>query len=112
MQLMNLLRSTIRPLTLVALQTALLVSTAASQTTPQSDPPKADGATRIGLVTPRISLLGGGSSVMQETSALQKSISSFLTGPRIGTVDLRAKLDSLALEEGKERSCDYVLYVS
>jgi hypothetical protein len=49
---------------------------------------------------------------MQETNALRQSISGFLTGPRIGTVDLRAKLDSLALEEGKERFCDYVLYVS
>jgi hypothetical protein len=76
------------------------------------DPPKADDATRIGLVTPRVSLLGGGGSVVQETTALQQSISSFLTGPRIGTVNLRAKLDSLALEEGKERFCDYVLYVS
>jgi len=49
---------------------------------------------------------------MQETNALQQSLSSYLTGPRIGTVSLRAKLDSLALEEGKERFCDYVVYVS
>jgi hypothetical protein len=108
---MNLLRSTI---SLVLLLTALLVVPAVSQTVmpPKPDPPKADDATRIGLVTPRVSLLGGGGSVMQETTALQQSISSFLTGPRIGTVNLRAKLDSLALEEGKERFCDYVLYVA
>ena len=111
MQHMNLLRSTI---SLVLLLTALLVVPAVSQTVmPQKpDPPKADDATRIGLVTPRVSLLGGGGSVVQETTALQQSIGSFLTGPRIGTVNLRAKLDSLALEEGKERFCDYVLYVS
>ncbi len=76
------------------------------------DPPKAGGAYRIGLVTPRVSLLGGGGTVQQETIQLNKNISSFLTGPKIGTVDLRAKLDSLAQEEGKERNCDYVLYVS
>jgi hypothetical protein len=110
---MNSLRLTIHSLTLVVLLTVLLVGTAVSQIlATKPDPPKADDATRIGLVTPRVSLLGGGGSVMQETNALRQSISSFLTGPRIGTVDIRAKLDSLALEEGKERLCDYVLFVS
>ena len=92
---------------------ALLVSTALSQTsTTKPDPPKADDATRVGLVAPRVSLIGGGGSVIQEANSLRQSLSSYLTGPRIGTIDLRAKLDSLALEEGKERACDYVLYVS
>ena len=110
---MKLLRSIIYSLTLVTCLTVLPAVTAVSQTTtPKPDPPKADDATRIGLVTPRVNLLGGGGSVMQETNALRQSLSSFLTGPRIGTVDLRAKLDSLALEEGKDRLCDYVLYVS
>lgn len=106
---MNLLRLLTYTLTLVA----LLGSTALSQiTTTKSDPPKAGDATRVGLVAPRVTLLGGGGSVMQEANSLRQSLSSYLTGPRIGTVDLRAKLDSLALEEGKERSCDYVLYIS
>lgn len=108
---MNLLRSII---SIVFLITSLLIVPAVSQivTPTKPDPPKADDATRVGLVTPRVSLLGSGGSVVQETSALQQSISSYLTGPRISTVNLRAKLDSLALEEGKERFCDYVLYVS
>ena len=106
---MNVLNSLTRALTLVA----LLGSTALAQTpNTKPDAPKANDATRVGLVAPRVTLLGGGGSVMQEANALRQSISSYLTGPRIGTVDLRAKLDSLALEEGKERSCDYVLYVS
>lgn len=100
-------------LTLATLFFILLAGNAVAQTIPvKPDPPKAGGATRIGLVTPRVSLLGGGGSVQQETVQLSKNISSFLTGPRMGTVELRAKLDSLAEEEGKERGCDYVLYVS
>jgi hypothetical protein len=91
----------------------LFAGNAVAQNVPvKPDPPKAGGAYRIGLVTPRVSLLGGGGTVQQETVQLNKNISSFLTGPKIGTVDLRAKLDSLAQEEGKERGCDYVLYVS
>jgi hypothetical protein len=97
---------------LVALLLIPLASVAVSQSrATKPDSPKAAYATRIGLVTPRVNLIGGG-SVSQETTALHKSISSFLTGPRMETVDLRAMLDSLALEEGKERDCDYVLYVS
>jgi hypothetical protein len=88
------------------------VTAFAQLSTARPDPPKQDDAARVGLVTPRVSLLGGGGSVPQETNSLRQSISSYLTGPRIGTVDIRAKLDSLALEEGKERGCDYVLYVS
>lgn len=77
-----------------------------------NDPPKAGDAIRVGLVTPRVTLIGGGGMVPQETNSLRQSLSSYLTGPRIGTVDLKAKLDSLALEEGRERQCDYVLYTS
>ncbi|HJT65855.1 MAG TPA: hypothetical protein VJ749_05350 [Pyrinomonadaceae bacterium] len=110
---MKLLLSIIYSLILATCVTVLPAVTAVSQTTtPKPDPPKADDATRIGLVTPRVNLLGGGGSVLQETNALRQSLSSFLTGPRIGTIDVRAKLDSLALEEAKERFCDYVLYVS
>lgn len=92
---------------------ALMAATAIAQPAAgRSDPPKREGAHRVGLVTPRVTLLGGGGSVPQETNSLRQNISSFLTGPRIGTIDIRAKLDSLALEECKERACDYVLYVS
>jgi hypothetical protein len=92
---------------------ALIAATATAQpSTGRPDPPKRNDAHRVGLVTPRVTLLGGGGSVPQETNSLRQNISSFLTGPRIGTIDIRAKLDSLALEECKERGCDYVLYVS
>ncbi len=91
---------------------ALFASTAIAQSqSTKPDPPKQDHATRVGLVTPRVNLLGGGGSIPQETNSLRQNISSFLTGPRIATVDIRAKLDSLAVEEARERGCDYVLYV-
>jgi hypothetical protein len=91
----------------------LLVSIAVGQfPAAKPDPPKQGDAARIGLVTPRVNLLGGGGSVPQETNSLRQNISSFLTGPRIGTIDIRAKLDSLAVEEAKERGCDYLLSVS
>lgn len=83
---------------------------AKSQVPRNNDPPKAEGAIRIGLVTPRVSLIGGGGTGSQETTFLRQTLNGYLTGPRIGTVDLKAKLDSLAVEEGKERQCDYVLY--
>ncbi len=76
------------------------------------DEPKLDGTTRVGLVTPHVTLIGGGGSVPQETAALQKNVSSYLTGPRIGTIAIKAKLDDLALEEAKERECDFVVFIS
>ena len=99
--------------TVVLFLTVLLSPSIAQPQTPAGrlDPSKAQGGIRIGLVTPRVNLIGGG-SVSQETVSLRQNVSSYLTGPRIGTVDLKARLDSLALEEGKERDCDYVFYVS
>jgi hypothetical protein len=97
---------------------ALLMSPGAVQAqapsygTPANDPAKSEGDIRIGLITPRVSLLGGGGTPTQEVAALQKNVSSYLTGPRIGTVNIKSLLDSLALEEGKDRQCDYVLYTS
>src|SRR5437588_843412 len=76
------------------------------------DPFKPEGAIRIGLITPQVSLIGGGGTVTQETSTLRQSLTSYLMGPRIGTIDLKARLESLALEEAKERRCDYLLSVA
>lgn len=76
------------------------------------DGPKLDGTTRVGLVTPRVTLIGGGGSVPQETATLQKNISSYLSGPRIGTLSIKAKLDALSLEEAQERECDFVIFTS
>ena len=90
----------------------ILTASVASSQSIRADMPKTDGSVRVGLLAPRVSLLGGGGSVTQETNALQKSISSYIEGPRIGTVIIKAKLDSLALEEAKERQCDYVLFIS
>lgn len=75
------------------------------------DGPQAE-KTRVGLVTPRVNLIGGGGSVTQEAAALQRNISSYLSGPRIGTISIKAKLDALSLEEAKERDCDFVVFVS
>src|SRR5689334_8318075 len=112
MQEMKSLRLIAHSLTCAAFCTVLSATAMAQPSTARPDPPKQDDAARVGLVTPRVSLLGGGGSVPQETNSLRQSISSYLTGPRIGTVDIRAKLDSLALEEGQERGCDYILTVS
>jgi len=83
-----------------------------SYSTTRTDPPKAEGAVRIGLITPKVTLLGGGGTGTQEVSSLRKDLISYLTGPRLGTIELKARLDSLAFDESKERSCDYVLYTS
>lgn len=116
---MSVCRSKLPLMAVVSLLVMLLTSTIVVSQTPRistgipvNDPPKAEGAIRVGLVTPRVSLIGGGGMVTQETISLRQNVSSYLTGPRIGTVDLKAKLDSLALEEAKERQCDYVLYTS
>ena len=90
----------------------MLTSSVALSQSVRADTPKMEGSVRVGLLAPRVSLLGGGGSVTQETNALQKSISSYIEGPRIGTVMIKAKLDSLAMEEAKERQCDYVLFIS
>jgi len=101
--------------TIISISFVLICASAALSQAPKtygSDPPKPEGSIRIGLVTPRVSLLGGGGTVTQETSTLQKNIIGYLTGPRMSTVEIKAKLDSLALEEAKDRQCDYVLYAT
>jgi hypothetical protein len=75
-----------------------------------SDPPKAEGTIRIGLVVPRVSSVG--SSANSDSNALRETVSSFLQGSTIETIELKARLDSLALTEGVKRECDYVLYTT
>lgn len=99
-------------LTLIGLLAAGTVAAQSPRMTTAGDPLKAEGTIRVGLVTPRVTLIGGGGMVAQETNLLRQNLISYLTGPRIGAIDLKAKLDSLALEESKERQCDYVLYTS
>jgi hypothetical protein len=78
----------------------------------RTDPPKPEGTVRIGLVAPKVTLLGGTGSATQEVSSLRKNLMSYLTGPKLGTIELKARLDSLAFDESKERNCDYVLYTT
>jgi hypothetical protein len=75
-----------------------------------NDPPKAEGTIRIGIVTPRVSSVG--SSGNSDSNALRETLTSFLQGSTIETIDLKARLDSLALTEGLKRECDYVLYTT
>ncbi|HEY6802058.1 MAG TPA: hypothetical protein VI306_00640 [Pyrinomonadaceae bacterium] len=93
----------------------LLAFTTVKAQTPaytRSDPPKPEGTVRIGLVTPKVTLLGGTGSATQEVSSLRKNLLSYLTGPRLGTIELKARLDSLAFDESRERNCDYILYTT
>jgi hypothetical protein len=75
------------------------------------DPPKPQGAIRIGVGFPRVTQSGTG-TVGQEVNSLRQNLRSYLRGPGIGTVELVSRLESLALEEGKQRQCEYVLFVS
>lgn len=111
MGLGRIMKSRLAALTLIGLLAADIVA-AQSPRISANDQVKLDGAIRVGLVTPRVTLIGGGGMVAQETNLLRQNLISYLTGPRIGAIDLKAKLDSLALEEGKERQCEYVLYTS
>jgi hypothetical protein len=94
---------------LLLLPVMLISSIAMSQTRTDVKP---EDAVRIGIASPRITLIGGSGSVLNEATSLRQTVSGFLTGPRIGTVALKARLDSLALEEGQERQCDFVLYTT
>jgi hypothetical protein len=75
------------------------------------DPPKAPGTVRIGVGIPRVTVTPAGTTG-QEVNSLRQNLRSYLRGPGIGTVELVSKLESLALEEGKDRRCEYVLFVS
>src|SRR5215210_4402040 len=103
-------RSKMRLRAAVSLPIILFASIIVTSQTPAGS--KVEGAIRIGLASPRVTLIGASGSVTSEASSLRQLVSSYLTGPRIGTVDLKARLDSLALEEGQERQCDFVLYTS
>jgi hypothetical protein len=90
--------------------TATPPRTRPTTTSAVNDPPKAEGAIRIGIVTPRVS--SAGSSANSDANALRQAVVSFLQGSVIETIDLKARLDSLTLTEGAKRQCDYVLYTT
>ena len=43
---------------------------------------------------------------------MRETFASFLVGSNIETIDLKARLDGLALDEAKKRECDFVLYTT
>jgi hypothetical protein len=62
-------------------------------------------------VLPRV--VGGGTNTASgDAAALRKTISSYLEGSNIETIELKARLDGLILTEAQKRDCDYVLYTT
>ena len=52
--------------------------------------------------------MGGGN----EAGSLRSTLSSYFAGSSIETIDLKARLDSLILNEGQKRECDFILYMT
>ena len=63
------------------------------------------------MVVPRVNTLGG-TGGQNEASSLRATLTSFLAGSNIETVELKARLDTLALSEAQRRECDFVLYTT
>jgi hypothetical protein len=84
----------------------------ASTSSRTNDPPKGEGVIRIGIVTPRVTSAGSGIGGNSEATSLRAAVTSFLAGSTIETIDLKARLDGLALTEAQRRQCDFVLYTT
>jgi hypothetical protein len=72
--------------------------------------PKKPGSIRIGLILPKVQLTSGDPA--QAAEALRKSFAGYLNGPTIEVVALSARLPAQAMEEARQKECDYVLYAS
>ena len=66
----------------------------------------AQGA-RICLMPTSVQMVSGSSDAA--VTAVRASFSSFLTGPSLSVVELKARLQSQAREEAKQANCPYVL---
>jgi hypothetical protein len=69
----------------------------------------AQGA-RICLMPTSVQMVSG--STDAAVTAVRATFSSFLTGPSLGVVELKARLQSQAREEAKQANCPYVLITS
>jgi hypothetical protein len=67
-------------------------------------------AGRICLMPTSVQMVSGSSDAA--VTAVRASFSSFLTGPSLGVVELKARLQSQAREEAKQANCPYVLVTS
>ena len=65
---------------------------------------------RICLMPTSVQMVSGSSDAA--VTAVRTSFSSFLTGPSLGVVELKARLQSQAREEAKQANCPYVLITS
>ena len=64
-------------------------------------------AGRICLMPTSVQMVSGSSDAA--ITAVRASFSSFLTGPSLGVVELKARLQSQAREEAKQANCPYLL---
>ena len=64
-------------------------------------------AGRICLMPTSVQMVSGSSEAA--VTAVRGSFSSFLTGPSLGVVELKARLQSQAREEAKQANCPYLL---
>lgn len=91
-------------------------STQAMASAPQANPagftsasaPKREGIMRIGLALPRAQVSGGDPHLAAE--GLRNSFASYLKGPSVEVIALDARLPVQALEEAKQKQCDFVLF--
>lgn len=65
---------------------------------------------RICLMPTSVQMVSGSSDAA--VTAVRESFTSFLTGPSLGVVQLKARLQSQAREEARQASCPYILVTS
>ncbi len=72
--------------------------------------PKKPGVIRIGLIFPRVQVSAGDAAQTAET--LRNSFAGYLNGPTVEVVKLSARAPAAALDEARQKQCDYVLTTS
>ena len=85
-------------------------SSSKSESTSISPTEKKPGVLRIGLVMPTVQVNAGNPA--QTAEAVRNGFAQSLQGPTVEVISLTAQLPSAAVEEARQKQCDYVLYVS
>ena len=88
---------------------AAATTTASSAGLTSASTAKKPGVIRIGLITPKVQTSSGDAARTTET--LRNGFVSQLNGANVEVVALSASQLSQALDEGRQRQCDYVLTV-
>jgi hypothetical protein len=73
---------------------------------------KKESPVRIGLAGVKTGAIGEGINAAELAGAIQNTLVQYVKGTNIEIVPLEAKLASAIETEAKEKSCDYVLYVT